>query len=179
MYEHLEEVFGNGGPSTIVRDVPAMLAAVALAHDLGNPPFGHQGEVAITQWFSEKLKPYSDSDRARYKDFTNFDGNAQTFRLVTKLQVLTDDFGLNLTCGTLAALLKYPSLHDTADFGGYKKFGVFESEREAVMQVWEQTGLTEGQRHPLAYIMEACDDIAYVSWIPRILLTEGMPLTMT
>lgn len=159
VYEHYDSVFGDTDKDMVVRDVPAMLAAVALAHDLGNPPFGHQGEVAMKQWFEEKCNANGECDR--YKDFTVFDGNAQTFRLVTKLQVLTDDYGLNLTCGTLAALLKYPSLHDFSGYGGYKKFGVFESERQAVKQVWDATGLQQGVRHPLAYIMEACDDIAY------------------
>ena len=157
-FEHAEEVFGSKHRQLKVqRNVPALLAAVALCHDLGNPPFGHQGEVAIREWFRDsKINTIE-----KHLDFIEFDGNAQTFRLLTRLQVLNDEFGLNLTFATLAALLKYPSLHNSKDRGGYKKFGVFESERHIAQDVWDQTGLKEGQRHPFAYIMEACDDIAY------------------
>lgn len=156
-FDHAEAVFGaNHETLQVKRNVPAVLAAVGLAHDLGNPPFGHQGEIAIQQWFVSQ--PTASSIHA---DFLEFDGNAQTFRLLTRLQVLNDSYGLNLTLGTLAALLKYPSLADSKDRGGFKKFGVFESEREIIADVWEHTGLSAGVRHPLAYVMEACDDIAY------------------
>jgi dGTPase len=94
-------------------------------------------------------------------DFSGFDGNAQTFRLLTRLQVLNDQFGLNLTVGTLAALVKYPSIYGSADKGGFKKFGIFRSEEQIIREVWEHSGLQPGLRHPLAYVLEACDDIAY------------------
>lgn len=139
--------------ANIERVVPPMLAATGLAHDLGNPPFGHQGEKAIQQWFIDRVSHVHD-------DFKYFNGNAQTFRLLTKLQILNDDFGLNLTCGTLAALVKYPV--PSSDKSMWKnKFSYFRSEEHVIQEVWEQTGLSEGVRHPLAYIMEACDDIAY------------------
>ena len=161
-FEHAEEVFGSSHQQLKVqRSVPALLAAVALCHDLGNPPFGHQGEVAIQEWFSDSNKGDAKKSIEEHPDFVEFDGNAQTFRLLTRLQVLNDKFGLNLTFATLAALMKYPSFHDSEDRGGYSKFGVFESERSIAHDVWEQTGLVEGQRHPFAYVMEACDDIAY------------------
>lgn len=156
-FEHAEEVFGEDHERLQVkRNVPSMLAAVGLAHDLGNPPFGHQGEIAIQQWFANRPKHEGVPD-----DFVNFDGNAQTFRLLTRLQVLNDEFGLNLTLGTLAALMKYPSVYGSSNMGGFKKHGIFKSEKEIAEQVWEHTGLSEGVRHPLAYVMEACDDIAY------------------
>ena len=156
-FDHAEEVFGGDHEQLQVkRNVPALLAAVGLAHDIGNPPFGHQGEIAIREWFSENME-----DTEKHDDFLHFDGNAQTFRLLTRLQVLNDDFGLNLTVATLAALMKYPSLHDSENRGGFKKFGIFESERHVANEVWEHTGLGEGVRHPFSYIMEACDDIAY------------------
>ncbi|PCJ89224.1 MAG: deoxyguanosinetriphosphate triphosphohydrolase [Thiotrichaceae bacterium] len=159
-FEHAEEVFGPDHELLQVkRNVPSLLAAVGLAHDLGNPPFGHQGEVAIQQWFSEHEFP--DNKNNIDSDFLKFDGNAQTFRLLTRLQVLNDQFGLNLTVGTLAGLIKYPSIYGTENKSGYKKHGIFKSEEEIIKEVWEQTGLKEGLRHPLAYIMEACDDIAY------------------
>lgn len=156
-FNHAEEVFGSDHEALDVkRNVPSLLAAVGLAHDLGNPPFGHQGEIAIQEWFSE-VHIEKDVD----DDFLYFDGNAQTFRLLTRLQVLNDKFGLNLTLGTLAGLIKYPSIYGSQNKGGFKKFGIFNSERDIVQDVWTHTGLTEGTRHPLAYIMEACDDIAY------------------
>lgn len=156
-FEDAEAVFGPNHESLQVkRNVPALLAAVGLAHDLGNPPFGHQGEIAMQQWFRDG-NAGADVDL----DFRDFDGNAQTFRLLTRLQVLNDHYGLNLTVGTLAALMKYPSIYGSKNKGGFKKFGIFSSEASIVQQVWEHTGLREGVRHPLAYVMEACDDIAY------------------
>ncbi len=158
-FEHAEAVFGPDHEALQVkRIVPAMLAAVGLAHDLGNPPFGHQGEVAIAQWFSKLKAEVPELTIA--DDFLAFDGNAQTLRLLTQLQVLNDSFGLNLTCGTLAALIKYPSVYG-GDKRGFKKHGVFQSEAGIAAEIWEQTGLCTGQRHPLVYLMEACDDIAY------------------
>jgi len=156
-FEHAEKVFGSDHELLEVkRNVPSLLAAVGLAHDLGNPPFGHQGEIAIQQWFEENSfeKPVD-------VDFLNFDGNAQTFRLLTRLQVLNDKYGLNLTLGTLAGLIKYPSIYGSNKKGGFKKFGIFKSEKSIIQDVWSHTGLSEGVRHPLAYVMEACDDIAY------------------
>ncbi len=163
-FEHADVVFGPDNESlNVKRNVPALLAAVGLAHDLGNPPFGHQGELAMQQWF-EQGGCGNDANGERVKvavDHRQFDGNAQTFRLLTRLQILNDQYGLNLCVATLAALLKYPSIYGSRNKGGYKKYGVFESEREIVEEVWRQTALSEGVRHPLAYIMEACDDIAY------------------
>ena len=151
-YDHRDKVFDDFADELEVeRTVPALLAAVGLAHDLGNPPFGHQGEKTIGQWCEERC--------FQLQDFNKFDGNCQTFRLLTRLQILNDNFGLNLTCATLAALLKYPVF--SKDLRGFKKFGIFESERDVACQVWGETGLDEGVRHPLAYVMEACDDIAY------------------
>ncbi|MES9904775.1 MAG: dGTP triphosphohydrolase [Sedimenticola sp.] len=160
-FDHQNEVFGSDIIELAVqRNVPSMLAAVGLAHDLGNPPFGHRGEQAIREWFIENKGKLGLNEKEDI-DFIEFDGNAQTFRLVTRLQVLNDKYGLNLTVGTLTALLKYPSVYGSKDKGGFKKYGVFQSEAEIVNQVWENTGLQPGQRHPLAYVMEACDDIAY------------------
>lgn len=156
-FEHADAVFGPDHERLQVkRNVPSMLAAVGLAHDLGNPPFGHQGEVAIQQWFRE-----GKAGEGVPVDFLEFDGNAQTFRLLTRLQLLNDQFGLNLTLGTLAALIKYPSIYGAPDKGGFKKYGIFQSEAQIVQEVWQHTGLASGVRHPLAYVMEACDDIAY------------------
>jgi dGTPase len=128
---------------------------------MGNPPFGHQGEKAIQSWFDRNKSEVFCGDAESAVDFLNFDGNAQTVRLVSKLQILSDQFGLNLTCATLAALIKYPVSSCEKNEAKWKKQGYFKSEEFIVNQIWEQTGLSSGVRHPLAYIMEACDDIAY------------------
>jgi dGTPase len=149
---------------TSTRDIPAMLAAIGLAHDLGNPPFGHSGERAIQHWMTEHPKLLDSlADGAQREDFIRFEGNAQTLRLLTRLQLISDDFGLNLTCGTLAALMKYPTGSDQIDKTkcATKKHGFFQSEAQIVGDIWQETGLKAGQRHPFAYVMEACDDIAY------------------
>lgn len=161
-FENAEDIFGKKYEElNVKRKVPALLAAMGLVHDLGNPPFGHQGEVAMNDWFKKKRDSENSDIALMHSDFINFDGNPQTFRLLTKLQILNDNFGLNLTYGTLAAIVKYPSLWNSQNKGGYKKFGVFESERDVIDEVWNETGLDEGVRHPLTHIMEACDDIAY------------------
>ncbi|MGI2114905.1 dGTP triphosphohydrolase [Shewanella frigidimarina] len=163
-FELKEEIFGGNVNDIVVeREVPALLAAIGLVHDLGNPPFGHQGEVAIQNWFKENKKMvFGDSPEDYIQDFLRFDGNSQTFRLVTKLQILNDDFGLNLTYATLASMLKYPhSSISKSDAKIWKKHGFFLSEKSIVDDVWDKVGLKEGVRHPMTYIMEACDDIAY------------------
>jgi dGTPase len=98
------------------------------------------------------------------QDYLRFEGNAQALRLLTRLQVRDDRFGLDLTCAALAILLKYPVPSDEVDPAGpqsSRKFGYFQSERDIVEEVWGQTGLSKGQRHPLAYVVEAADDISY------------------
>jgi len=96
-------------------------------------------------------------------DFLRFEGNAQTLRLLTKLQIINDDYGLNLSYATLAALLKYPVASDAVDKSQpvRRKHGFFQSEARLVEEVWAATGLPAGQRHPLTFVLEACDDIAY------------------
>ena len=144
----------------IKRTVPALLAAIGLAHDQGNPPFGHSGEQSIKSWFKKQNCTNNILKDKCHPDFLNFDGNAHGFRLLSRLQTLNDDLGLNLTVATLASLMKYPSFHDTKN-RDYNKWGLFESERKTATLVWEHTGLVENRRHPLTYIMDACDDIAY------------------
>lgn len=163
------------GENNNTRNIPALLAAVGLVHDLGNPPFGHQGEAAIQAWFknnTEKVLPLSEvqntdqdqKNKRLFKDFLKFEGNAQTFRLVTRLQLLNDNYGLDLTYATLAAMLKYPIGSDCINKShvASKKHGFFESERAIAEEVLQKTGISEKCRHPVTYIMEACDDIAYV-----------------
>lgn len=158
------------------RTIQPILLAIGLAHDLGNPPFGHQGEAAMGRWFedraewifshvSEKLGerfPQPISAELRL-EFTKFDGNPQTLRLVTRLQTHAYGLGLDLSAATLAAMLKYPvsAKNRDKDVPAHKKVGYFETEKDIVKWVRDETGLKEGQRHPLTWIMEACDDVAY------------------
>lgn len=161
VYEKREIFAGIESEAYLQRSVPALLAAIGLVHDLGNPPFGHQGEYAIQDWFKTNQETvFADAPEDSH-DFVNFDGNAQTVRLVTRLQLLNDSFGLNLTYATLAALIKYPVGTGESDSDKWKKQGFFKSEKDIVEEVWGVTGLQSGVRHPLTYVMEACDDIAY------------------
>lgn len=145
-----------------------------LMHDVGNPPFGHLGEYAIQEWFRESaekcIKAAGINDDGcrgeidRYlSEFYKFDGNCQGFRIVTRLQWNDDEYGLNLTYSQLASYLKYVTHQSNVDSGNEikKKGGYFLTEEAIVKECWEQLGMAENTRHPLVYIMEAADDIAY------------------
>ena len=155
------------------RDIPDIVKSACLIHDVGNPPFGHFGETVIQNYFKELFKtgiPRSgrqfDLSPSEEQDFTLFDGNAQGFRVLTKLQILDDTYGLNLTYATLGAFLKYPNTGGiNKQILSQKKRGVFNSEKEYLHQIGEHCGLTNGDiimRHPLSYIMEAADSICYL-----------------
>lgn len=165
------ELFTGADVHSVIQP---MLSAIGLAHDLGNPPFGHQGEAAIGRWFDDRRWIFSKHEEHGdglpiaipenlHKEFTSFDGNPQTLRLVTKLQTSIAHLGLDLTSATLAAAIKYPigAPARGGDNPTWKKYGYFESERALVDKVRADTGLAEGERHPMTWIMEACDDIAY------------------
>ena len=169
------------GRRLVTRAVPAILAAAGLAHDMGNPPFGHQGEDAIRSWFKlhESLLTGAPSDHDDVRadverltglhrsDFLSFEGNAQTIRALGRLQVVKDDRGLNLTFATLATLLKYTVGSDASGDPrtgpvATRKFGFYASEAPFVARFRDACGLTGTMRHPLTYLMEACEDIAYL-----------------
>lgn len=149
------------------RNVPALLATIALVHDLGNPPFGHQGEVAIRTWVEENESKIKDEAKRHFnrdllKDFLLFEGNAQGFRILTRLQHQDHKSGMRLTASTLRAFMKYPWQSDSVNAdAGVKKFGVFRSEKSVFEWANKVTNLKAGVRHPLSYLMEVCDDIAY------------------
>ncbi|WP_041679711.1 dGTPase [Cupriavidus necator] len=150
-----------------------------LMHDIGNPPFGHFGEEAIKKWFEDngerclrlsigRPKPSDGAcpDQAKVRDalvdFADFDGNPQGLRIVARLQWNTDEFGLNLTKTSLASFMKYIRMAGGEKSGIFtKKAGYFTTERDLVESVWREFGYELPQRFPLAYIMEAADDIAY------------------
>lgn len=149
------------------RQIEAIATTCGLVHDLGNPPFGHSGEDAMREWFEEKskveLKDFFNENKLLGSDFLNFDGNAQTLRLITKLQVLADFNGLNLTFGTLAAACKYIASSDNlnkCNYHEYSKLGYFYSEKQIIDRIRDKTGLGE-KRHPISFLVEASDDIVY------------------
>lgn len=125
-----------------------------LLHDIGNPPFGHFGEVAIGRWCEENLK-----GKDALPDLNNFDGNPQGFRIVTRLAGADSDTGMNLTLTQLASTLKYQSL--AKEKKRFSKFGVFDSEEASLSRIREKFGLKPEQRFCIAYLMEAADDISY------------------
>lgn len=153
-----------------------ILQCAGLLHDIGNPPFGHFGEEAIRDWFQlhmrEKKMTCEDGaqrsldqilDRQMQQDFYHFEGNTQALRLVSKLHYLVDTNGMNLTKALLGTIIKYPG--SSLEVGKtshirHKKMGYFYGDREIFAEVQESLG-TEGNRHPLAFVLEAADDIAY------------------
>ncbi|HEY0742705.1 MAG TPA: deoxyguanosinetriphosphate triphosphohydrolase [Chryseosolibacter sp.] len=149
-------------------DFGGIVAAASLAHDLGNPPFGHAGEDAISDFFKEHpdgLKFKDKVSEAQWKDLVKFEGNAQGFRILNKNQ-----YGLKLTYASLGAFTKYPcpALFKERDKTkrSQKKFGFFQSEKEIFSEIASELGLiqthaTSWQRHPLAFLVEAADDICY------------------
>jgi dGTPase len=152
-----------------VHHVETIAATCGLIHDLGNPPFGHAGEQAIAHWsekhFGRETKLTDGWKEQMKQDFLRFEGNAQTIRIVARLQVLADDYGLNFTCGTLSAACKYTAASDGIVAKGAgphhaTKPGYFTSEAELVQRVREQTG-TGDSRNPITYLVEACDDMVY------------------
>ncbi|MDA3961087.1 MAG: dNTP triphosphohydrolase [Planctomycetota bacterium] len=153
------------------EDIAHVVAAACLAHDLGNPPFGHAGEEALGQFFEKGPgASYQLSPRQR-ADLEHFEGNAQGFRLLTRLAMNTDQGGMRLTLATLGAFGKYPQTselrkRDPARPVSGKKFGCFDAEAELMAEVAAGCGLLPAGpsawcRHPLAWLMEAADDICY------------------
>ncbi len=157
-----------------VSDICNILQCAGLIHDIGNPPFGHFGETTIREWFQKNLPdlisggaPVESLLTEEMKnDFYHFEGNAQGFRLVTKLHYLVDSHGMNLTKALLATIIKYPvsSVEISKESGDIrrKKMGYFLADKKDFDDVQSSCG-TNGRRHPLAFLLEAADDIAYIT----------------
>jgi dGTPase len=150
------------------HDFGAIVAAASLAHDIGNPPFGHSGEDAISWFFNagagQQYKSFVND--FEWADLTTFEGNAQGFRIFNKERYQ----GMKLTFGTLAAFSKYPRqsqiLKRDPSRRSQKKYGFFQSEKHVFEGIAKQTGLIKFEefswsRHPLAFLVEAADDICY------------------
>ena len=155
---------------TLFEEIGTIVQTAGLAHDLGNPPFGHSGEKAIQTFFTEgegqALKGRV-SDRF-WNDITHFEGNANAFRLLTHRFNGRREGGFVMTYSTLASIVKYPLASSLA--GEHGKFGFFTSEEADYQRIADELGIlrksSEGEpfrfaRHPLVYLMEAADDICY------------------
>jgi dGTPase len=155
----------------VPQDVGTLVAAACLAHDIGNPPFGHAGEDAIREWFA-RWPGISHLEEAEALDLLQFEGNAQGFRVLCALQNPGRPGGMQMTCAMLATFAKYPRESKAGESqrqgASGRKFGFFQSEAEWFAEVAEETGLLEKPgagrawfRHPLAFLVEAADDICY------------------
>lgn len=136
--------------------------AAGLAHDIGNPPYGHSGEYAIQYW-AHKLKPEDKifPDNPVWKDYECFDGNAQSFRILCTHESHAGE-AFSFTAATAGALVKYPKTVDGfVDECEIPKFDVFSNSKIIFEKTWAELGLKCGQRHPLSYLTEAADDICY------------------
>lgn len=177
-------------PEDQVEVIAGLVQTACMAHDIGNPPFGHSGETAIASWFQANFADPRGilagiEDHQRF-EFEAFEGNAQGFRILTRTEMYRDQGGLRLTLGSLGAFTKYPvsafvrshandTLVDGHPYIGLKKYGIFENDVAAFSEIARELGLpfhnAGGQggkllghwwaRHPLAYLMEAADDVCY------------------
>lgn len=163
--------------STSLPAIGSIVSAACLAHDMGNPPFGHSGEKAIRSFFAEgrgqRFRDYTTPDGQRlsneqWADLINFDGNANTLRLLTHQFNGRRKGGFVMTYATLASIVKYP--YSSLVGAKKSKFGFFESERATYLQLAAELGIPrldapDGSeryaRHPLVYLVEAADDICY------------------
>lgn len=155
------------------EDVKDIVATACLIHDIGNPPFGHNGEEAIQSWFQnnkdlEIVKKIFENPNVR-EDMHQFDGNAQTFRVVNRTQNWRNEGGLRLSLAAIGASVKYPwaSIESSSRIGK-KKFGFMHIDAHIFRSIFNELGLYDNDlkifvRHPLAYIVEAADDIAYLT----------------
>ncbi len=167
-YPHLQEIHGYQ-----MNDFGAIVAAASLAHDIGNPPFGHSGEKAIGEYFSiGKGQKYKDQLTSKeWQDLIDFEGNANGFSVLTANRPGIEG-GIRLTFAVLGAFMKYPKeslpkkpTQNIAD----KKYGFFQTDKNFFQEVATELGMIENksgtdigyERHPLAYLVEAADDICY------------------
>lgn len=163
-------------------DLASIVQAACMAHDIGNPPFGHSGEQAMGDWFAERfanpkglMQDIEEPDRT---EFTDFEGNAQGFRIITRLEMYRNEGGMRLSKAMLGAFTKYPvssavrrAIVDKGSppYIGLKKFGLFRSEINLFEDAAKSLGLPHEshdsgswwRRHPLVFIVEAADDICY------------------
>jgi dGTPase len=169
-------------PPGAASDLANIVQAACAAHDIGNPPFGHSGETAMGDWFAEQFdnpKGWMAEIEAQHRlEFTKFEGNAQGFRILTRLEMYRNEGGMRLSKAVLGAFAKYPVTSATREavvgtntdpYVGLKKFGIFRSEIELFEEAADSLELPKEshnrdswwRRHPLVFIVEAADDICY------------------
>lgn len=167
-HPHLSETLGFQ-----FNDFGSIVAAASLAHDMGNPPFGHSGEKAIGDYFlnGDGARFKNQLTKKQYQDLCTFEGNANGFKLMTETKHGVDG-GLRLSYATLGAFIKYPKAslpYKPSKAIHHKKYGYFQSEADVFEDVVTELGLIQDQvegentykRHPLTYLVEAADDICY------------------
>lgn len=167
-YPHLQNIHGYQ-----INDFGAIVAAAALAHDIGNPPFGHSGEKAIGEFFrtGKGVQLKTKLSEKEYQDLCDFEGNANGFKILTESRQGREG-GLRLSYATLGAFTKYPKESlpkQPSNHIADKKFGFFQGEKEAFLEVAAELGLKQTRhgdevsfaRHPLTFLVEAADDICY------------------
>ncbi|MDR0394895.1 MAG: dNTP triphosphohydrolase [Tannerella sp.] len=155
---------------TNFSEIDSIVSAACLAHDMGNPPFGHSGERAISAYFTDgkgtQFENQVRDEGGRWEDFLHFEGNANAIRLLTHQFMGRRRGGFALTYGTLASVIKYPFASTQATPKG--KFGFFQTEEETFLRIVDELGIPETDaakgiyaRYPLVYLVEAADDICY------------------
>jgi dGTPase len=160
----------ENGIKVIPYDLGMITATACLAHDIGNPPFGHAGEDAIKKWANDNNNILFDN--WELQDILNFEGNAQGFRILTKLEAWQRKGGLRTTLATLGAFIKYPcssiDVNNSANEVSEKKFGFFKDDMSSFSYICEKLQIPKRKdsnasypRHPLAFLTEAADDICY------------------
>ncbi|MCO4837873.1 MAG: deoxyguanosinetriphosphate triphosphohydrolase [Oceanospirillaceae bacterium] len=163
------------------HDLGAIVQSACLAHDIGNPPFGHFGESSIRHWFDSFAQQGGMTQLSldEQSDLLNFEGNAQGLRTLTQLEYHQFDGGMRLTYATLGSFVKYPWLSNSVHCERKSKFGALQSEKHILADIAGRIGLIQQGdfqwcRHPLVYLMEAADDICYAI----IDLEDGVELGM-
>jgi dGTPase len=182
------DIRAYGEKYSVAHNISNILMCAGLLHDIGNPPFGHFGETIMQDWFKENLpkiffadkniEDFWGADSRMLKDLYNFEGNAQALRLLTKLHFQNDTNGLHLTYALLNTIIKYPTdslsvKGKNAEHIAQKKIGYFLAEDDIYARISEETG-AQGVRHPLAYLLEAADDIAYATADMEDAFKKGM-----
>ena len=155
-----------------IDKICSVLECAGLIHDIGNPPFGHFGEDYVRDWFRKNLNKLEFGGKRidelltpqMLNDFYHFEGNAQALRLLTKLHFLVDENGMNLTYTLLNTIIKYPvpstAINKKSGNIKDKKMGYYYADKDIFADIVSSTGAVDC-RHPLAFILEAADDIAY------------------
>lgn len=160
LHLHIEKQLPKG---ISADDLGTIVEAACLAHDIGNPPFGHAGEDAMEHWFESNGESiFGSLSKDHRRDLMSFEGNAQGFRMITQTENRLFKGGMRLTYATLGTFLKYPRTSRR----GERKFGAYISEEDILKRVATGLGLVaKGKhgwsRHPLAHLVEAADDICY------------------